>query len=371
MKVSVDLKDVIGDKSGIGMYTYEICKRLQNFKELQLSGVVFNFLKRHNSTVLKEFKFNTRSVGCIPNSIIFGSVGKYVPLFYNFFSRREIDVYLFFSNSIPYYLKGKKLLVLHDIIPISAPHYCDPVNIKNLKQNINCIRKVDKIVTVSEHSKNEIVEFLGVDQEKIEIIFPGVDYNVFNCQYSDISYVNVRAKYQLPQRYILYIGGISKRKNIDKLIEAYSKLPFNLREKVKLVIVGKDDSLKRGASNFNAKSDVIFTDYIEESEKPVVYQMADMLVYPSLYEGFGMPVIEAMAAGIPVITSNVSSLPEVVGNAGLLINPLNIREMADAMEKLENDQLLRKKLIDAGYHRCQQYNWDIAAEKFKTLLSNM
>ena len=196
---------------------------------------------------------------------------------------------------------------------------------------------------------------------------PGVDVERFHHQYSVTELEQVKEKYNLPDKYILYMGTLEPRKNIERLVQAFALLHQQPElQQYQLVLAGKKgwqyDSIFAQISQFGLKQDVICTGYVDEVDKAAIYQQADLFVFPSLYEGFGMPVLEAMAAGVPVVTSNVSSLPEVAGDAALLADPLDVQALADNMQRLLLDDDLQQSCIAKGYMQCKHFTWEQSAD---------
>jgi glycosyltransferase involved in cell wall biosynthesis len=234
------------------------------------------------------------------------------------------------------------------------------------------IKKSTAIIAVSQNTKQEIIKYCRVPATKVFVSLEGV-----NSRYRKIDSLSLlaqaREKYNLPERYILFVGTLEPGKNLTRLLEAFCQLKQKNRLPHKLVIVGaygwgKDLKLLdagRGSirlRRFNFADEIIFTGYVPEEDLPFLYNAAELFVFPSLYEGFGLPVLEAMACGTPVIASNLSSLPEIVGDAGLLINPYDINEIAAAMAKVLNDKDLQTELISKGLKRVQEFSWRKSAE---------
>ncbi|MCK4525681.1 MAG: glycosyltransferase family 4 protein, partial [Candidatus Andersenbacteria bacterium] len=175
--------------------------------------------------------------------------------------------------------------------------------------------------------------------------------------------LEIRKKYNLPKKYILYLGTLEPRKNIIGLIKAFEIL----NTKYKLVIAGSKgwlyEDIFKIVKNSPAKDNIIFTGFIDDKDKAALYGLADLFVYPSFYEGFGFPPLEAMAAGTPVITSNFSSLPEAVGDAAITVNPYNIDELTKAIEMVLFDEKLRDILIERGYKKVKNFSWEKCAKE--------
>jgi len=231
------------------------------------------------------------------------------------------------------------------------------------------IDKVDGIVTVSNFSKSEIIRFLTLEEHRIKVISPAAD-----PQFKPINdpehLCEVRKKYSLPEKFILFVGALEPRKNIVNLLLAYDAVrKKKAYTNVKLVIVGRKGwkyaEIFQIVKQFRMQ-DVLFTGYIPQEDLPAVYNLADVFVYPSFFEGFGMPPLEAMACGVPVITSNRSSLPEVVGDAALTINPYDHLELAEKIMQVLDDRDLAWHLIRSGLRRARNFTWEKAA---KSLLS--
>ncbi|OQA89887.1 MAG: D-inositol 3-phosphate glycosyltransferase [Elusimicrobia bacterium ADurb.Bin231] len=224
-------------------------------------------------------------------------------------------------------------------------------------------RKALKIITISQSSKNEIMKYLSIDQDKISVVNPAID-TVFDTRISANSH-KMLAELNINRPYILFVGSIEPRKNIAKLMQAYRSIKEKNYIPHELVIVGS------GHTNFadagiELLNGIKCLGYLSDTELKTLYQNAEAFVYPSLYEGFGLPPLEAMACGCPVVTSNVSSLPEVCGDASVYVDPCSIDSIADGMYSVLSNENLRKSMIEKGLERVKMFNWDrCAAETLK------
>jgi len=223
-------------------------------------------------------------------------------------------------------------------------------------------RKARRIITISESTKRDTVRLLGVSSEKVDVVYCGVDKAFHPLSEREVA--PFRQKCGLPERMILFVGTIEPRKNVVRLVEAYS----HLRDRqVKLVIGGARgwlyEEVFARVEELDLTGDVLFPGYISPDELPLWYNAAEMFVYPSLYEGFGLPPLEAMACGTPVITSNVSSLPEVVGEAGLTVDPMDSKGLAEAMNQVLGDEVLRQSMRERGLARAGHFSWAKAARE--------
>ncbi|NRY60528.1 glycosyltransferase family 4 protein [Clostridium beijerinckii] len=379
MKVSLELEPCLKNKSGIGIYTYELSKCLQKYSDITLYGHIFNFINRNNiDKDIEGLNFNKNIFRLFPYGV-YRRVWNYVPIRYNFLFNDKSDIYHFFNFIVPPRIKGKIITTIHDMTYELYPETMDIRNLKRIKNDIQySVNRADKIITVSESSKKDIIRFLNIEESKIEVIYNGVEYNKFNKSYSEEEKNRVRYRYGLPQNYILYMGTLEPRKNIESIIEAFSLLKKENApnsKNIKLVIAGKKGWLFERILNLvdklNLKDDVIFTDYIDENDKSIIYNMASLFVFPSLYEGFGIPVLEAMASSVPVITSNVSSLPEVAGDAAILVEAKDIKSIAKYMGKVLVDKELRNNLIKNGHEQAKKFTWESSAEKLITIYRDL
>ena len=223
-------------------------------------------------------------------------------------------------------------------------------------------RKARRIITISESTKRDTVRLLGVPSEKVHVVYCGVDKAFHPLPEREVA--SFRQKRGLPERIILFVGTIEPRKNVSRLVEAYSRLRDG---QAKLVVGGARgwlyEEVFARVEELGLTGEVLFPGYIPPEELPLWYNAAELFVYPSLYEGFGLPPLEAMACGTPVITSNVSSLPEVVSGAGLTVDPLDSKSLAEAMNQVLGDEVLRQSMREQGLARAGCFSWAKAARE--------
>ena len=235
-------------------------------------------------------------------------------------------------------------------------------------------KRADKLIVVSKSTKEDIMGLYGIPENKIRLIYSGINSKFRKIKIKDEDKLNLNKKYCLPEKFILYFGTLEPRKNLIGLIKAYEifRLNYKSASDYKLVIAGAPGWLYQKIYKTAKKSifsnDIIFTGYIEEKDKLYLYNLASLFVYPSFFEGFGFPPLEAMACGIPVITSNISSLPEVVGDAGIIIDPYNLNDLAFAIKETIYDINLRNYLISRGFEQVNKFSWERCAEKTMNFL---
>lgn len=271
----------------------------------------------------------------------------------------------------PVFSPFRTVVTIHDMIPLVLPQY-HWRTISRMYTWLNCVaaRRAHAIIAVSESSKRDIVRTLGIPPEKVHVIT-----NAVHESYRPITEPwilgAVRERYLLPPRFVLYFGGFDLRKNVHRVIKAYASLPRTLRQEYKLVIAGRLHLLGHPlypdprplVRQLGLEDEVVFTGQIREQDKVPIYSAASVFVFPSLYEGFGMPVLEAMACGCAVVTSNVSSLPEVVGDTGILVDPYSVEAIAQAIQELLEDPDRRAELGRRARERSRQFSWRQVAEQ--------
>lgn len=262
-------------------------------------------------------------------------------------------------------VKCKKVITVHDLAFLKYPEMFSFKKWAYKKfMNGLSLKRADIVIADSESTKKDLIEICGFDKERIKVVHLGVDES-FVSVHDEKKNISIKAKYGLSMPFLLFVGTIEPRKNISGLLDAYSIACEKHGIKEDLVIVGKKGWLyepifkKINGSKYRQKIKVL--ENVISEDLPAIYSSAELFVYPSLYEGFGLPPLEAMACGTPVITSNVSSLPEVVGDAAIMIDPNNSDELADQISKVLNDKDLQKRLREKGFERAKLFSWDKSA----------
>ncbi|MFH1233600.1 MAG: glycosyltransferase family 1 protein [Patescibacteria group bacterium] len=381
MLIGIDIRTLMDARySGVSEYTFNLIKeilKLDNHNEYRLFYNSFNNcpnIPEFSAKNVKLVKYN------YPNKIL-----NY--LFFKFFNYPKIDkdlgVDVFFMphiNFIGLSDKGKKIITVHDLSFLRNPEFFSLR--KNFWHNMvdvsSLLKKFNQIIAVSENTKRDIIELCGIDPEKIKVIYSGISQGhrvIENPNLIEIKKLNeVKQKYNLPDKFILYLGTIEPRKNIKGIIKAYNQLRiFDKQENrelqdIKLIIVGgkgwKNKDIYKEQEKSEYKDDIKFLGYIDSEDKVYLYNLASAFVYPSFYEGFGFPLLEAMACGTPVVASYSSSLPEVIGNAGLLVNPYDIADIANGLKQILSNKDLRDKLIKKGLEQANKFKWNKSATEY-------
>lgn len=266
---------------------------------------------------------------------------------------------------------SKNIIVVYDLC-VFLPIKTGPSFKTKLLEKIfsgAAARRAERIVAISESTKRDLVKYFKIDPLKISVIYPGLTQNIAPGGKSR----DALSKYNLPPNFILFVGTLEPRKNIVRLIEAYHILNSKLKiQNSRLVIVGKNGwgyrEIFAKVKELQLEDKIIFLDYVADEDLPSLYNSAACFIYPSLYEGFGLPVLEAMVCGCPVVTSNTSSLPEVADGAAILVNPNDANEIAGALNKLLINEPLRQELKKQGLERAKNFSWEKTAQEILKIL---
>lgn len=262
--------------------------------------------------------------------------------------------------------KIKHTMVVHDIIPELFPEY-----LNNWRKKIywsltkKAILRADEIIAVSNHTKNDLVKYLNIEETKIRVKYIDVD-KIYKKEVSEVDLHSAMKKYDLISGYIYSGGGLEKRKNIDSLVRAYKILLEKNKDIPDLVISGKlmpelaplIIDIEKLVKDLGLENKIRLLGFVSQHDLPAIYKNASIFIYPSLYEGFGLPPLEAMSQGVPVLSSDRSSLREVVGEAGLYFNPDNVEEITDGINKILNDENLRLELSKKGIEQAKKFSWE-------------
>ena len=286
--------------------------------------------------------------------------------------REELDLFHAPHYVLPALTPSKSVVTIHDCIHLMFPeyrsHWLGHAFAKTLLYT--AAHKSDRIFTVSEQSKKDILTFFDVPPEKI-VVTPNAIDDRFSTPPSEEHVISTRERYQLSHSYLLYVGNIKPHKNLERLIEAFHLVRQQGRSELELIIIGDEisklQSLRRAVHKYDIHRHVRFLGYVPDKTLAVLYRLAALFVFPSLYEGFGLPPLEAMASGTPVVTSNVSSLPEVVGDAALLVDPYDPESIADGILAVLRSTHLRSDLSRRGLERVKAFSWERSAQRVREI----
>jgi glycosyltransferase involved in cell wall biosynthesis len=281
--------------------------------------------------------------------------------------RERPDVYHAPHYVLPPAVRCRSVVTIHDCIHLMFPQYL-PNKAAYAYARASmwaAARRSDRILTVSEASKRDILSLFNVKPEKIVVVYNAIDEH-FSATPSEEHVARIRERYQLDHKFVLYVGNIKPHKNLVRLIEAFAELR-RTHDDLKLLIIGDEISklpaLRRAVHRHKLHKYVRFLGYLKDDTLTVLYRLASVFVFPSLYEGFGLPPLEAMASGTPVVTSNVSSLPEVTGDAAVLVDPYDVDSIGDGMRRILDDPRLAEELRSKGLKRAREFSWERSVEK--------
>ena len=282
--------------------------------------------------------------------------------------RERPDVFHTPHYVLPLLTPCPSVVTIHDCIHLMFPQYL-PSRLAYGYARLflwTAAHRSSKVLTVSEASKRDILRFFSVAESKVAVIYNAIDDRFDHAPTAD-EVTRVRERFQLNDEFVLYAGNIRPHKNLERLIEAFCQVRQGSLEHLKLLIIGDEISryatLRRAVHRHKLHKHVRFLGFVPESTLAVLYRLATVFVFPSLYEGFGLPPLEAMASGTPVVTSNVSSLPEIMADAAVLIDPYDPASIADGMREILTNSVLRTTLVTRGLSRARQFSWAESVER--------
>ena len=367
MIIGLDGNEANAEKRvGSGKYAFELLKQ---FSKVQEHDFLIYFKEKPLPDLPKEsrnFKY-----------AVFGPKKMWtqfaLPIKLTFSSK--LDVFFSLGHYGPRFSKIPFVVTVHDL---SYLHFPDLFKKEDLYQLTNwtkySIEKSSHVIAVSETTKDDIIKNYGVNPSKISAVYEGFDENRFKLQLKE-KIAKIKKRYKIRGDYLIFIGTLQPRKNIERLIEAFHKLVRNSKFEIrnyKLIIVGRRGWLYEPIFNkvkkLQMEDSVIFTDYVEDSDLPQLISGAKAYVLPSLWEGFGIPVIEAQACGVPTVVSSTSSLPEIVAGSAVQVNPYSTISISNGISRVLTNQKLRKELIKKGLENTKRFSWQkCAGETLKIL----
>ena len=357
MKIGIDISQIVYG-TGVSLYTKNLVEHLLKIDRENEYRLFFSSL-RGNLPV--DFKIQNKKAKLIKLPI---PVSILEPLWnkWHLFSIErfigKVDV-LHSSDWIQPPSSAARVTTIHDFGFLKFPDTAHPKIKKVMERRLFWVKKeIDMVIAVSEATKKDSLEILSLPSAKIQVVYEANPENLKKIN-DKKKIEKVLKKFKIKTPFVLSVATIEPRKNLKRLIQAFESLND---KNLSLVIVGKQGWGDLGPLNFKS-SKIIFTDYVGQEEKAIFYSSALGLAFPSLYEGFGLPVLEAMSCGCPVLTSNVSSLPEVAGNAGLLVDPLSVKEIAKGLKEITTSKKVKADLIEKGFAQAKKFTWGKAASQ--------
>ena len=365
MNIAIDLTPIPPQKTGVGIYAVNLIRALGNFDNKNQYWI---FVKNSHSQDFdpKRENFHIVIYSNILQNKFLRLAWEQVVLPIQLW-RKKIELLHSIHYTTPLFAPCKRVITFHDMTFFLFPE--KHVFIKKIFFRVIIpfsAKKANRLIAVSESTKKDIETILGIDGGKIDVVYETID-KIFRPIEKSFAISQIKEKYKIKDKFILYVGVLEPRKNISTLIKAYANLIFGNKINHQLIIVGKKgwgcQEIFKIVQNLNLSKKVIFTGYLSEKELVFLYNGADLFVYPSLYEGFGIPPLEALACGTPVLSSNISSIPEVVGEEGILVNPHNIEEISESMYRVLTDEKLRNVLKEKGIRRAKEFSEEKLAKK--------
>ncbi|MFN7118834.1 MAG: glycosyltransferase family 4 protein [Saprospiraceae bacterium] len=363
MRIALNTRFLLKNQlEGVGWFTYEIAKRLvERHPECEF---IFFFDRDYE----KEYVFGKT----VTPVVLFPPAR--MPILWKWWFEISIpwalkkyhaDVFLSFDGYCSLRAKTPTVIVTHDVAYLHMPNQIPRKILQYYQQYTpRFLQRAERIITVSEYSKKDILQHFEIPTNKIAVTCNGC-----KAEFKPLKAIDkqaVKAKYATGEDYFLYVGSVHPRKNVHRLIQAFDQFKKNTQSPIKLLIGGRfawqTGEVKDAYDNALFKNDITLLGYVSDEELPRLTGAALALVYVSLFEGFGVPLLEAMHCNVPVITSNVSSLPEVAGEAALLVNPYEVPEIANAMQQLYENPDLRQDLVEKGKMQREKFTWEKATD---------
>jgi glycosyltransferase involved in cell wall biosynthesis len=376
MKIGIDCRYILntkhGELAGVGHYTYFLIKYL-----LEIDQENEYILFFYNKKIQCEEFTQQKNIKCIYFPGL-ENLAK-IPLLYRhifvpyILKKYKLDVYHNPAFVIPLFYFGKSVITIHDLASYKKPSWFPSDNFFNKRILIpSSIYKAKKIIVVSENTRNDLIQMFKVNPQKVKVILEGVeDYNKI-----EIDETKIGKRFKFNEPYFLFISTLEPRKNIGRLIEAFDMfLKENNDKNYKLVLAGKKgwkyESIFEKIKNLGLEDKVIYLGYVSLEEKIYLLKNSLTFVFPSLYEGFGLPILEAMNLGVPIITSNIASIPELVIDNAILVDPKKTDSIKKAMLKMVKDKDLRERLSQKGKGIAANFTWQETARRTLSLYEKL
>lgn len=369
MKIGIDATSLLFNRpitTGIQYYIENIVNNIA-FIDRDNEYIIYGYswhnhyfeIKKSNLPAFSNFSVRLRK---IPTKLISVMHKCGIPFEYLF---GGIDIQHIHGPRTLCFRRRKKVITVYDLTYELFPQFHTKENISRYKETYGTkLKEMDKIIAISENTKKDLINLYKINPQRIKVIYGAAD-EIYRPVKDLTRLGQVKEKYNLPDRFILFVGVIEPRKNIVRLIKAYQQLKRSIQQK--LVIVGEKgwlyEDVFKAIGESDWRDDIIFLNNIPKEDLACLYSACDLFVYPSLYEGFGLPPLEAMSCQAPVISSNTSSLPEVMGGAGILITPTSVEELSEAMYKVLTNATLREEMGSKGLERAKLFSWKKSAQE--------
>lgn len=362
MRIGIDARFYGGaQNTGLGRYTEKLLEYLQ---KLDLENEYIVFLKQDNFDSFNPVNSKFKKVLADYHWYSFAEQINMPRLI----SEAKVDFTHFLHYNVPFLYRGPFIVTIHDLtithFPTQRATTLSPITyrFKHLAYTIimrSAVKRAEKIIAVSFYTRNDLAETYQLDPGKIVVTYEAAD---LITEKSSLTAEEVLKKYKIEQPYLIYVGNAYPHKNLEIMLSGLKVLEEKYGKKPTLVLVGKEDyfyqRLKQKVFATQLSDQIVFCGYVPDEELPILYQQALVYIFPSLYEGFGLPPLEAMQYGLPVLSSQASCLPEILQDAALYFDPNDPQDIADKIAKISNDQNLRNTLASLGKQHVQQFSWE-------------
>jgi glycosyltransferase involved in cell wall biosynthesis len=364
--------------TGLYQYTYNLVNALQEIDSSNEYVLLFNAFRKRYRKYVKEYTFNRNFLkkNCALPGRVLDIMFHKVKLPIDFYLG-SVDVFHGPSFELLPGISGKAVVTIHDLMFLSNPGLLPEKTVEIFNYRLKrSLQKADRFIAVSEFTKSELQDRCNIPSSRISVVYNGVGREFSTIKSAEKAGA-LREKFGIKNRYLLYFGNVEPKKNIMRIIEAFNILKNSERIEHDLVIAGRKsyadyyEKLIKRIRELGLKGRVFFTGTVHPYEAPLLYKGADVFIFPSLYEGFGIPVLEAMACGIPVVASNIAPIKEVCGDAAILVNPLNSEETASGMLSVLSDSSVKDRLIKAGLARVSGFTWEKTAKNTLSIYEDL
>lgn len=370
MRIGIDIREIYDPKGGkwggIGLYILCVVKEIIKQLDSNANDLVLFTRKDYDAKELLDLSAKIKIVK-IPE---FNGPAKHFKI-HKIFGAENLDILWGPANYLPFFYKGKSVITIHDLAIYSNPEWFPSGQWFSKRFLVpSSIKKANKIFAVSKFTKQDVIKLFGVAENKVDVVYEGLTDNMSGK--IEEGFENVSRKFGLEKnKYLLFLGTLEPRKNLRMLIEAYFRIK-KFHPDIKLVLGGKigwnSEKILKDSKTVHG---VVITEYLTKEEKWMLLKNALVLAFPSLFEGFGLPILEAQSVGVPVLTSNTSSMPEVGGDSALYVDPEDLKSIAEGLLKIIEDEELRKELISKGHENVKRFSFEKAAREILNSMENL
>lgn len=369
MNIGIDCSLISAERAGVGQYCYQLVHALSRIDlkdQYVLYPVFYDFFFQNYAEAdlprTPNFRTAFSRIPPLPLKILW----HYLPAGFKEYMLGNVDLVHSTTFASPNFGRRKKLVVtIYDLTFLTHPECHTEANIKHCLKGVNdAVKYADAIIAISNHTKDDLIKYLGIPEEMITVTHLAAGPDFYHV--TDKAVLEAAGtKYKLPSGYVLFVGSLEPRKNIGTLLKSYSRLPERLQKDFHLVIAGGkgwlNSDIPKTVNDLKIGDKVHFAGFIDKDDLRAVYSQASVFVYPSFYEGFGLPILEAMACGAPVVCSNTSSMPEVAGDAAELASPTDANKLAGAIEYVLTNERAREDMRLKGLKHASLFSWEKCA----------